>query len=290
MKNTPIIIITGESGSGKSVALNAFEDCGFYCVDNMPAALLPKFLELPLSKEPEEVAGIAFGMDLREKGFIKEYPEVFNFLRENSYFHKIIFLKASEETLIKRYSQTRRHHPVSKDSNLLEGIRREKELLSSLEKESDIVIDTSSYTVHELKAEISSIASGYTIIKEMRIDFISFGFKYGVPKDIDLLIDVRFLPNPYFVNELRDKTGEDEEVRNFVLDNPRAKKFLKKFTDLLDYLIPLYKREGKAYLTLGVGCTGGRHRSVAVSRYLFEYISRHAAKAGILHRDITRQQ
>lgn len=290
MKNTPIIIITGESGSGKSVALNAFEDCGFYCVDNMPAALLPKFLELPLSKEPEEIAGLAFGMDLREKGFIKDYPQVFSFLKENDYFHKIIFLKASEETLIKRYSQTRRHHPFSKDSNLLEGIRHEKELLSTLETESDIIIDTSNYTVHELKAEISSIASGYTSIKEMRIDFISFGFKYGIPKDIDLLIDVRFLPNPYFVPELKDQTGEDEEVKKFVLNNQRAKKFLKKYIELLDYLIPLYKREGKAYLTLGVGCTGGRHRSVAVSRYLFEYISRHAAKSGILHRDITRQQ
>jgi UPF0042 nucleotide-binding protein len=290
MKNTPIIIITGESGSGKSVALNAFEDCGFYCVDNMPAALLPKFLELPLSKEPEEVAGIAFGMDLREKGFINEYPVLLNFLKENNYFYKIIFVKASEETLIKRYSQTRRHHPFSKDTNLLEGIKYEKEQLAPLESVSDIVIDTSSYTVHELKAEISSIASGYTTIKEMRIDLISFGFKYGIPKDIDLLMDVRFLPNPYFIPELKDKTGEDEDVKNYVLNNQRTKKFLKKFTDLLDYLIPLYKREGKAYLTLGIGCTGGRHRSVAVSRFLFEYISRHAARAGILHRDITRQQ
>jgi UPF0042 nucleotide-binding protein len=290
MKNTPIIIITGESGSGKSVALNAFEDCGFYCVDNMPAALLPKFLELPLSKEPEEVAGIAFGMDLREKGFINEYPVLLNFLKENNYFYKIIFVKASEETLIKRYSQTRRHHPFSKDTNLLEGIKYEKEQLAPLESVSDIVIDTSSYTVHELKAEISSIASGYTTIKEMRIDLISFGFKYGIPKDVDLLMDVRFLPNPYFIPELKDKTGEDEDVKNYVLNNQRTKKFLKKFTDLLDYLIPLYKREGKAYLTLGIGCTGGRHRSVAVSRFLFEYISRHAARAGILHRDITRQQ
>jgi UPF0042 nucleotide-binding protein len=290
MKNTPIIIITGESGSGKSVALNAFEDCGFYCVDNMPAALLPKFLELPLSKEPEEVAGIAFGMDLREKGFINEYPVLLNFLKENNYFYKIIFVKASEETLIKRYSQTRRHHPFSKDTNLLEGIKYEKEQLAPLESVSDIVIDTSSYTVHELKAEISSIASGYTTIKEMRIDLISFGFKYGIPKDIDLLMDVRFLPNPYFIPELKDKTGEDEDVKNYVLNNQRTKKFLKKFTDLLDYLIPLYKREGKAYLTLGIGCTGGTHRSVAVSRFLFEYISRHASRAGILHRDITRQQ
>ncbi|MDY0132913.1 MAG: RNase adapter RapZ [Desulforegulaceae bacterium] len=289
MKNTPIFIITGESGSGKSVALNAFEDCGFYCVDNMPAALLPKFLELPLSKEAEEVAGIAFGMDLREKRFINVYPEVFDFLNENNYSHKIIFLKASEETLIKRYSQTRRHHPFAKDSNLLEGIRHEKQLLADLELKSDTVIDTSSYTVHELKAEISSIASEYTKIKEMRIDFVSFGFKYGIPKDLDLLIDVRFLRNPYFIAELKEKTGEDEEVKNYVLNNKRAEEFLKKFTDLLDYLIPLYKKEGKAYLTLGVGCTGGRHRSVAVSRYLFNYISRHAAKAGILHRDITRR-
>lgn len=288
MKNTPIIIITGESGSGKSSALNAFEDCSFYCVDNMPVALLPKFLELPVNKDPEEVTGIAFGMDLREKSFINEYPETIRFLRENNYIYKIIFLTANEETLIKRYSQTRRSHPLSKNKNLVEGIRLEKELLQKLKNESDVIIDTSSYNIHELKAEISSIAGSYTAIERMRIDIVSFGFKYGIPKDIDLLVDVRFLANPYFVPNLKEKTGEDEEVRKFVLDNTRAKVFLKIYTDLLDYLIPLYKREGKAYLTIGIGCTGGRHRSVAIARYLFEYISKHASKSGILHRDITR--
>jgi UPF0042 nucleotide-binding protein len=290
MKNTPIIIITGESGSGKSGALNAFEDCGFYCVDNMPAALLPKFLELPVNKDLEEITGIAFGMDLREKSFINEYPDTLNFLKNNNYIYKIIFLTADEETLIKRYNETRRHHPLSRDSNLTDGIRAEKKLLQNLKEEADIVIDTSAYTIHELKARISGIAGTYTATQQMRIDIISFGFKYGIPKELDLLIDVRFLPNPYFVNNLKEKTGEDENVRNFVLNNTRAEKFLKKYTDLLDYLIPLYKREGKAYLTIGVGCTGGRHRSVAISRYLFEYISRYAAKSGILHRDITRQQ
>ncbi|MGM0417914.1 MAG: RNase adapter RapZ [Thermodesulfobacteriota bacterium] len=290
MKNTPILIITGESGSGKSGALNAFEDCGFYCVDNMPAALLPKFLELPVNKDPEEITGIAFGMDLREKSFVNEYPETLNFLKNNNYIFKIIFLTADEETLIKRYNETRRHHPLSKDSNLTEGIKAEKKLLQNLKAEADIVIDTSAYTIHELKSRISGIAGTYTATQQMRIDIVSFGFKYGIPKEIDLLIDVRFLPNPYFVNNLKDKTGEDENVKNFVLNNTRAEKFLKKYSDLLDYLIPLYKREGKAYLTIGVGCTGGRHRSVAISRYLFEYISRHAAKSGILHRDITRQQ
>lgn len=288
MRNTPIIIITGESGSGKSSALHALEDNGFYCVDNMPIALLPKFLELPVNNQTEEISGVGFGMDLREKKFLDEYLDTIDYLKKKKYSYKIIYLYADEETLIKRYSQTRRHHPLSRNQNLLDGIRHEKELLEDLKSKSDILIDTSSYNIHQLKAEISSIARHCTKTEEMRIDILSFGFKYGIPKDIDLLIDVRFIENPFFVNELKNKTGEDQDVLEYVLKSERTKVFLKKYTDLLDYLIPLYKREGKAYLTLGVGCTGGKHRSVAISRYLFEYISRHAAKAGIIHRDITR--
>ncbi|PID78295.1 MAG: RNase adapter RapZ [Deltaproteobacteria bacterium] len=288
MKNTPIIIITGESGSGKSSALNAFEDCGFYCVDNMPLILLPKFLELPIKKKSEGLNGIAFGMDLRELSFASDFPETIDFLKKNNYKYKILFLTADENTLIKRYSQTRRHHPLSKDTNLKEGIRNEKNILKNLKNESDIIIDTTNYNVHELKSKIVRIAAKYTKTKKMRIDIVSFGFKYGVPNGIDLLMDVRFLPNPYFVSELKEKTGEDNDVKEFVLTKNRTKQFLEKFTDLLDYLIPLYKTEGKAYLTIGIGCTGGKHRSVVISNYLFKYIDKHATRSGILHRDITR--
>lgn len=288
MKNTPIIIITGESGSGKSTALDAFEDYGFYCVDNMPLILLPKFLEIPINKKAEGLNGIAFGMDLRERRFTTDFPETIGFLKKNHYIYKTLFLTADENTLIKRYSQTRRHHPLSKNASLTDGIKLEKILLQKLKQESDKVIDTTNYNVHELKSEIRRIASKYTKTKNMRIDIVSFGFKYGVPNGTDLLMDVRFLPNPYFVSDLREKTGEDEGVKDFVLTKNRTQKFLEKFTDLLDYLIPLYKKEGKAYLTIGIGCTGGKHRSVVISRYLFEYINKHATSSGILHRDITR--
>ncbi len=287
MKDLKIFIITGLSGSGKSTAIAAFEDAGFYCVDNMPVALLTKFLKLPI-KSSGEIAGLAFVMDLREKGFLSKYKSVFDSIRQTGCYFEILFLEADEEILLQRFSQTRRHHPLSHGNTLIENIRIEKEQLKDLKTCADRIINTSRYNVHELKSIISDIAHKSKNISPMRMHVLSFGYKFGIPIDADLIIDVRFLANPYFKPELRDLDGENEKVRNFVLKNRKTKTFLKKYIDLLDYLIPLYEKEGKAYLTIAVGCTGGRHRSVPIARTIFEYFKKSGIQAGISHRDIGR--
>jgi UPF0042 nucleotide-binding protein len=285
VKKLKIIIITGLSGSGKSTAISAFEDAGFYCVDNMPVALLPKFLELPIESN-SEITGLAFVMDLREKSFLYRYSLVFDSLKKKGYQFKILFLEADEESLLKRYSQTRRHHPLSQDKSLLEGIRIEQEQLKELKITSDKIIDTSRYTVHDLKSVINNIAQQNKNVAPMRINILSFGFKYGTPHDASLIMDVRFLANPYFVPELKDFNGKSQEIKNYVLNNDEARRFTKKFLDLLDYLIPLYEKEGKAYLTIAVGCTGGRHRSVTIAEALFEHIKKPGRQIMVTHRDI----
>ncbi len=285
MKKLKIIIITGLSGSGKSTAISAFEDAGFYCVDNMPVALLPKFLELPIQSN-SEITGLAFVMDLREKSFLFTYSLVFDSLKKKGYQFKILFLEADEESLLKRYSQTRRHHPLSQDKSLLEGIRIEREQLKELKNTADKIINTSRYTVHDLKSVINNIAQQNKNVAPMRINILSFGFKYGTPHDASLIMDVRFLANPYFVPELQDFNGKSQEIKNYVLNNDEARRFTKKFLDLLDYLIPLYEKEGKAYLTIAVGCTGGRHRSVTIAEALFEHIKKPGRQIMVTHRDI----
>jgi UPF0042 nucleotide-binding protein len=285
VKKLKIIIITGLSGSGKSTAISAFEDAGFYCVDNMPVALLPKFLELPIQSN-SEITGLAFVMDLREKSFLFTYSLVFDSLKKKGYQFKILFLEADEESLLKRYSQTRRHHPLSQDKSLLEGIRIEREQLKELKNTANKIIDTSRYTVHDLKSVINNIAQQNKSVAPMRINILSFGFKYGTPHDASLIMDVRFLANPYFVPELKDFNGKSQEIKNYVLNNDEARRFTKKFLDLLDYLIPLYEKEGKAYLTIAVGCTGGRHRSVTIAESLFEHIKKPGRQIMVTHRDI----
>jgi len=285
VKNLNLIIITGYSGSGKSTAIAAFEDAGFYCVDNMPVDLLPKFLELPI-ENASEISGLAFVMDLREKGFLLKYAAVFESLRNKGYNFKILFLEADEKILLQRYSQTRRHHPLSHNQSLLDGIRAEREQLKDLRIAADKIINTSHYNVHDLKALIVDLAQKTKKLVTMRINVLSFGFKFGLPHDADLIMDVRFLVNPFFVSELKPLDGEAQEIKNYVLSNDETKKFLKKYLDLLDYLIPLYEKEGKAYLTIAIGCTGGRHRSVAVARSVFDHIKESGKNAEIIHRDI----
>jgi len=285
VKKLKIIIITGRSGSGKSTAIAAFEDAGYYCVDNMPVALLPKFLELPI-KSNSEIAGLAFVMDLREKSFLSRYSPIFKSLKKKGHQFEILFLDADEETLLKRYSQTRRHHPLSQDKSLLEGIRTEQKQLKDLKIAADKIINTSHFNVHELKSVISDIAQKSKNFAPMKINILSFGFKYGIPHEADLVMDVRFLSNPHFVPELKNLDGKNERVKNYVLDNDEARRFLKKYLDMLDYLIPMYEKEGKAYLTIAVGCTGGRHRSVTISEAVFEHIKKQDMQIIITHRDI----
>lgn len=287
MTGKKIFIITGLSGSGKSTAIDVMEDAGFYCVDNMPVSLLPKFLELPLQHNAN-IAGLVFVMDAREEGFITQYAGIFGALKTDKHHLEIIFLEATEKDLVKRYSQTRRYHPLGRGKNLIDGIRREREALATLRASADHIINTSGLTVHDLKKVIRTLISQEDLTR-MQIHVMSFGFKYGVPNNADLVMDVRFLANPYFHPEMKDMDGESTKVRDFVMSDPNSKRFLDKYGSLLDDLLPLYENEGKAYLTIAIGCTGGHHRSVAIARAVFEHIRRHGAEVEISHRDIKRQ-
>lgn len=282
-----INIITGGSGSGKSTAIAAFEDAGFYCVDNMPVSLLPEFLNLQV-ETPDEISGFAFVMDLRETGLLQKYGSVFEDLKTKGYAVKIIYLEASEKCLITRYSKTRRHHPMARKNSLSKGIQLEKKLLVPLRNEADTIIDTTDMSVHELKLTVLNIAGESANLKRMSIVIHSFGFKYGPPDGADLVVDVRFLNNPHFVPELKPFSGENQKIIDFVLNNDKACLFLRKYLDLLDYLIPQYEKEGKAYLTIAVGCTGGRHRSVAVAGALYQHLAKAKSKVRIIHRDLDK--
>lgn len=262
----------------------ALEDGGFYCIDNLPVDLLPKFLEMPMERD-SEIAGIALAMDLREKGFLAKYGSVFDVLKKKGYHFEILFLEAEEEVLLQRYSTTRRQHPLSPGKRLLESIRAEKKQLKGLRSSADLVINTSKFNVHELKSKILDIAQRSKELVPMQINVLSFGYKYGIPYDADLIMDVRFLANPYFIPELKEFDGESQEVRDFVLKHNETREFLVKFQDLLDYLIPLYEREGKAYLTIALGCTGGRHRSVTIASTIYEHIRAMGKKVELNHRD-----
>lgn len=263
----------------------AFEDAGFCCVDNMPVTLLPAFLKLQGQKK---VAGFAFVMDLREEGFLDRYPLVFERLKKKGITYEILFLEAEETVLVQRYSQTRRPHPLARDGGLVEGIIAEQAAMAPLRKAADRVIDTSGYTVHELKSAIFTIAREKEKNIPIRITVLSFGFKYGIPKDADLVMDVRFLENPYFVPQLKPLDGRTPEIREFVLNRDGTRTFLEKYLGLLDYLLPMYESEGKAYLTIAVGCTGGRHRSVAIAGAIHEHIRNAGRWANLSHRDIEK--
>lgn len=267
--------------------MDAFEDAGFYCVDNLPVALLPKFLELPMESDPD-IAGIALVMDLREKDFLAKYTSVFEGLKREGYPFKILFLEADDETLLQRYSATRRQHPLSPDKGLMAGIQAEKEQLNPLRSVADKIIDTTKFNVHELKSHIFDVAQKSRKPGLMQINILSFGFKYGIPHEADLIVDVRFLANPHFIPELKALDGESQEIKNFILEKSETRKFLKKYFDLLDYLIPLYEKEGKSYLTIAVGCTGGRHRSVTIARSIHSHINKNRAHVQIFHRDINQ--
>ena len=235
-----------------------------------------------------EIAGIAMVMDLREKSFLSEYTSVLEKLKQEGYHFEILFLEADEQVLVQRYSTTRRQHPLSQDKSLPEGIRTEKDQLNQLRSAADRIIDTSKFNVHELKAYILELAQKSKKRTLMRIHIVSFGFKYGIPPEADLLIDVRFLANPYFVPELKALDGKSREIKEFILKKSETRKFFKKFFNFIEYLLPLYDKEGKSYLTLAVGCTGGRHRSVTIAETIYERISSDRRNTLITHRDINK--
>jgi UPF0042 nucleotide-binding protein len=281
-----IVIITGPSGSGKSTAIRALEDAGYFCVDNLPVMLLPKFLELR-SESSLEISRIAFVMDLREEAFLSEYQNVLFRLRSEGYEFDIIFLDASDDVLVRRYSQTRRQHPLATgEKTLLEGIRTEKKTLKGLKGVADKVIDTTTYNPHELRKVVFSHVLKSGAKRSMQIQVLSFGYKYGIPHDADLVFDVRFLPNPHFVPELRRLDGRDSAVRNYVFKSAETGTFFKKLLDFLDYLIPFYSKEGKSYLTIAFGCTGGKHRSVAIGGMTYEYLVKKTEYISLIHRDV----
>ena len=287
MKGTTITIVTGRSGSGKSTALAAFEDSGYCCVDNMPVALLPSFLDLP-SDHTRVFAGLAFGMDLRDDHFLKGHEPIFDAIRAKGFRFQIIFLEADAKTLLRRYSQTRRRHPLALNQSLLEAILAEERILDPLRRKADHRIDTAELTVHDLKAIVRKLAHSAGQHAGMQVEVISFGFRYGLPLQLDLLMDVRFLSNPFFVDDLRPLSGETEKVRSFVLNSDQTALFMKKYVDLLDMLIPQYENEGKSYLTIAIGCTGGRHRSVVIAKQLFDHIAGSGRKTQLTHRDIDK--
>ncbi len=279
-----VIIVSGVSGSGKSTAIKALEDSGFFCIDNLPIPLLPKVLELSASTEVQD---FAFVVDTRELQFLSDADEVITQLRAEGVNLRVVFFDADDETLIRRYSETRRPHPMSDGGTVRDGIRRERELLNTLRHHADQVIETSGHTPHTLKAFVKKEFGGNKDTS-LQISVLSFGYKHGLPLECDLVFDVRFLPNPYFVEGLRNKTGLDPDVRDYVLGQNETGQFIQIFRSVSDFMLPLYVREQKTYLTIGIGCTGGHHRSVAVAESIGLRLRGKSWKVDVRHRDIEK--
>ena len=279
-----VIIITGLSCSGKSTAIHAFEDKGMFCSDNLPVVLLPEMVRI--MREKKQGGGIVAGIDIREGEFLERFSEVRRRLIADGHNVRIIYLEARDEVLIRRFSETRRRHPLG-DMDIPQAVRHERELLAPLRAEANDCIDTSSMNVHQLKQHVVKHIDPHHSGKRLVVTLLSFGFKYGVPLESDLLFDLRFLPNPYFVPELKTRTGLDLPVREYVFKHPDATEMLERIEGMLNFLIPLYENEGKAYLTVAVGCTGGRHRSVAFAHVLKQYMDEKMPgfQAFVRHRD-----
>jgi RNase adapter protein RapZ len=286
VKNISLIIISGHSGAGKSTAIKVLEDLNYFCVDNLPLVLLPKFMEL--SSQSAEISKVAIVVDVREREFLREFPVVLKEMTDSGYNAELIYLEASDEVLLRRFNETRRRHPLAEGESSLDGIKRERDMLSPVKKAATKIIDTSGYNVHQLKDIIRDYFSGHLSQEKMVMHLVSFSYRYGIPTDADIIMDVRFLPNPYFVEGLKDLDGRDLTVREYILNKEEAKEFLARFRNLLDFLIPSYLKEGKTYLTIAIGCTGGRHRSVSIVDFLADEISFERCILKKRHRDIDR--
>jgi UPF0042 nucleotide-binding protein len=285
-----IVIITGLSGSGMSSAINAFEDLGYFCVDNLPVTLLPTFARLvqPGEDDQARIERAALVINIREGEFLSEFGTQLQALRDQGLRVFVLFLEASDTVLLRRFSETRRPHPADTGDGLLESIRAERAAMAEIRVLADHITDTSEHTVHSLRRLLVERFSVDMQGTPMRVQVLSFGHKYGSPPDMELLFDVRHLPNPYFVSELRDLSGHDRRVVQYLNSQDEVKETLRRFSDLLDYLLPLYKREGKSYVTVGIGCTGGRHRSVMIANALARRLRRAGFDAQAAHRDVKK--
>ncbi len=280
------VVVTGMSGGGKSTALRMLEDVGFYCVDNLPVPLIEKFVEL-IAMPNSEVGKVALGLDVRSDQPFEDAQKALEKLKENGYNFEILFMEASDQALLKRYKETRRMHPLSPEGRVEDGILKERKILNDIRHKADYVIDTTKLLTRELKEEIDRIFVQNEEYNSLMVTILSFGFKHGIPADADLVFDVRFLPNPFYIEDLKYKTGNDSEVQDYVMNFPEAEIFIDKLSDMLEFLIPNYVKEGKYQLVVGIGCTGGKHRSVTLANRLYARLkNRGNYGLKIAHRDV----
>lgn len=279
-----IVIVTGMSGAGKSSVLNIFEDMGYYCMDNLPPQLMPNFVDLARGAQ-QGIENVAIGVDIRGGHFFESLTGSVEALRQMRTHVSILYLEASDEVLIRRYKEGRRPHPMDKAGNIYDGIQRERAYLRDIRKIADVIIDTSVFNLGQLKSAVEDRYLGDGEERKLMITVTSFGFKYGIQLDADLVFDARFVPNPYYLPDLRPKTGLDEDVANYIFSFGEAVEFVDRLDKLLQFLIPLYKREGKRTLVIGIGCTGGRHRSVAIAEALAERLEKSGKQVSVVHRD-----
>jgi UPF0042 nucleotide-binding protein len=284
-----LVIVSGLSGSGKTNALKCFEDLGFFCVDNLPPPLLPVFADL-CTQSSAGITKVAVGIDIRERDFLRDFLTISERLKGEGYQYELIFFEANDEVLVRRFSETRRPHPLARNTPILEGIKKEREQLAELKKRSDRIIDTSTFTLQQLKDVIAQNYSDQGEVRKPSISVISFGYKYGIPYETDLLFDVRFLQNPNFVSELKPLSGEDSAVQEYVFRKPEADRFIELVKSFLSFLIPFYEKESRPYLTIAIGCTGGRHRSVAIARRLHDDLKATHYQTVLRHRDVNRER
>lgn len=287
MAGLKLVVISGLSGSGKSHALNCFEDAGYFCIDNLPPALLPTFVDL-CNQQCDEIKNVGLGIDVRERVFFADLIGILERMKSLGHTVELLFFEAREEVLVRRFSESRRPHPLMPHLPVLEGVRFEKERLQEMRRHADRIIDTSDLTVHDLRELLARQFRQESVPRPLTISLLTFGFKFGVPYDVDLLFDVRFLRNPFFVPDLKPLTGEDPRVRNYVLDDHDAIAFIGKLDNLFQFLIPLFERERRSYLNVGIGCTGGRHRSVAIALRLQESFATVGYQVGVIHRDLLK--
>jgi UPF0042 nucleotide-binding protein len=288
MSPIAFVVITGLSGAGKSYAIKCFEDMGFFCVDNLPTTLIPTFADL-VARADTQRGRVALGVDVREGEYLSHFLEAIAELRTRGHTVEVLFLEASEDALVRRYRETRRRHPLAPDGNVLDGIRAERKALSTVREVADRIVDTSALTVHQLKDFLIEAYVTPRARPGLAVSLVSFGFKHGVPIDADLVFDVRFLPNPHFVEALRPLDGRDDRVRGFVFQHEESRELLRRIADFLGFVLPAYQREGKAYLTIAVGCTGGRHRSVARVEELRAGVEKLGLTPTLVHRDLDRE-